>query len=435
MSLLAATLIISTAMAAEESTYEGPTGINFTGDAKLFYSTNDSMDPGYNNDKDAALFRKENSAGQAAVGLGLDANLTQNVQAGAHLTALTSLGLYNNVVANVWEGTPEDEFWFDQVWLAGTVGNTLGKIGRMELDTPLVFSEKWSIAANTFEAALLVNTDIPGTTVYGAYIGQSNGSGTKSGYAGVTNDFNNSKNTNFESFYGGAYAVGAVNNSWEPLTVQAWYYQAQHLLTAYWAEANLQMSGIEVGAQFTGANYKASGINTYINPTPAFTEDSSNTAFAAKLGYSMEKKFSVSGAFSQTGKDDKNGLGAGANLDGYGQSKLYTEAWWNYGYITANDTTSFNLTATTAEELTWAQLGLYATQATSKDAIFVTSSGKNVDNVMNEITLEAAKAFGPLNVGIYYILTNSTGDNVKAGEDEDKGQASNTVQAYLTYNF
>ena len=429
MSLLAATLIVSTAMAAEESTYEGPTGINFSGDAKLFYSTNDSMDTGYTTDPDGSLFRQNNSAGQAAVGLGLDANLTQNVQAGAHLTALTSLGLYNNIVANVWEGTPEDEFWFDQVWLAGTMGNTLGKIGRMELDTPLVFSEKWSIAANTFEAALLVNTDIPGTTVYGAYIGQSNGSGTASGFAGVTNDFNGTKNTNFESFYGGAYALGAVNNSWEPLTVQAWYYQAQHLLAAYWLEANLKMSGFELGGQFTGVDYSAAGANTYLGT--ALTEDSGNTAFAAKLGYSMDKKFAVSGAFSQTAKDDKNGLGAGGNLDGYGQSKLYTEAWWNYGYITQSDTTAYNITATTAKELTWAQLGLYFTQAKTKDG-FTGVNGVE-DALMTEVTLEAAQSFGPVDVGVYYIYTKADDQNQEKAKK--KGDASNTVQAYLTYAF
>ena len=419
MSLLAATLIASTAMAAEESTYAGPTGINFTGDAKLFYSTNDSMDTGYNTDPDGSLFRQNNSAGQAAVGLGLDANLTQNVQAGAHLTALTSLGLYNNIVANVWEGTPEDEFWFDQVWLAGSVGNTLGKIGRMELDTPLVFSEKWSIAANTFEAALLVNTDIPDTAVYGAYIGQSNGGGTKSGFSGVTNDFNGTKNTNFESFYGGAYAVGAVNNTWEPLTVQAWYYQAQHLLSTYWLEADIKMDmGLLLGGQYTG-----------IDETAALSNKSGN-AFAVMAGYEKEKAFTIKGSFSQT-SDEKTVKNVGANLDGYGQSKLYTEAWWNYGYITSSDTTAYNLTATVAEELTWAQLGIYFTQAKTKDG-FVGVNGVE-DSLMTEATLEAAKAFGPVNVGVYYIYTKADDQNQEKAVK--KGDASSTLQAYLTYEY
>ena len=440
MSLLAATLIASTAFAAENATtdagYNGPSNIKVSGDAKLFYSTNDSMDPGYNPDPDAALFRQENSAGQAALGLGVTADLTNNISAGTHLTALSSLGLANNLVANVWEGTPEDEFWFDQVWLAGTWGKTTAKIGRMELDTPLVFSEKWSIVANTFEAAVLINQDIPDTTLVGAYVGQSNGGGVSaavtganaSGYAGVTADFaGGSANTNFHSFYKGAYAAGAINNSWEPLTVQAWYYQAQSLLNTYWIQADLNIIGLDFGAQFVGLNETGGTING------TTLSNESATAFAGKIGYAMENTFTVSGAFSQTSKDATT-LNVGANLDSYGQTKLYTEAWWNYGYVTLADTTAINVTATIPEELTYVALGAYITQATTKDGI-VKNSGEVVDATMMEVTLEAAKSFGPLDVGVYYILTDSNADNVTAGDDNDEGQASNTVQAYLTYNF
>ena len=345
MSLLAATLIGSSASAFTID------NVKFDGTAKLFYSTNDSMDPGYTNDPDASLFRKENSAGQAALGVGATADLSEGVAAGVHMTALSSLGLYNNLVANVWEGTPEDEFWFDEAWVAGTVGKTTGKVGRMMLDTPLVFSETWSIASNTFEAAVVTNEDIPDTTVVGAYIGQSNGGGAKSGYAGVTNDFTadgveGASNTNFESFHEGAYAIGAINNSWEPLTVQAWYYQAEHLLSAYWLQGDLSMMGLDFGLQYAG-----------LQETAALS-DESNNAFAGKVGYAMKDTFAVSVAFSQTG-DKATEMNVGANLDGYGQSKLYTEAWWNYGYVTAPDTTAFNVTATTPEELTWVALGLF----------------------------------------------------------------------------
>jgi len=216
MSLLAAALIGSSAFAIDN--------VKVSGDAKLFYATMDGVDSGYNTNPDAGYFNEVSSAGQAALGLGLTADLTEGVSAGVHLTALSSLGLYNNLVSAVWEGTPEDEFWFDEAWIAGTVGKTTGKIGRMQLDTPLVFSEQWSIAYNTFEAAVVMNEDIPDTTLIGAYIGQTNGSGgTKSGYAGVTNDFAGaSANTNFASFGKGAYTAGVSNNSWSPLTVQAW---------------------------------------------------------------------------------------------------------------------------------------------------------------------------------------------------------------------
>jgi len=410
MSLLAATLIASSAFAIDN--------VKVSGDAKLFYSTNDSMFTDYTTDADGALFRQENSAGQAALGLGVTADLTEGVSSGVHMTALSTLGLYNNLVANVWEGTPEDEYWFDEAWIAGTVGKTTGKIGRMTLDTPMVFTETWSIAKNTFEAAVLLNQDIPDTTLVAAYVGQSNGGGlsaavagaTASGYAGVTADFaGGAANTNFHSFYSGAYAFGAVNNSWEPLTVQAWYFHAQHLLSAYWLQADLNIIGIDVGAQYTGTQETAA------------LSDESNSAFAVKAGYEMKDVFAVSAAFSQTG-DKATATQTGANLDGYGQSKLYTEAWWNYGYITMTDTTAFNVTATTPEALTWVSLGLYLTQSSTTDGI---APGTDLD--MTEVTLSASKSFGPLDASLVYINTNA--------DDQNNGDGSNTVQAYLTYNF
>ncbi len=404
MSLLAATLIASSAFAIDN--------VKVSGNASLFYATMDALDSGYNIDPDGAFFRQEDSAGQAALGLGMTADLTEGMSAGVHLTALSSLGLANTLVSNVWEGTPEDEFWFDEAWIAGTVGKTTGKIGRMQLDTPLVFSEMWSIAYNTFEAAVIINEDIPNTTLVAAYVGQSNGGGgTKSGFAGIINDFDGgSANTNFKSFHQGAYAFGAVNNSWAPLTVQAWYYQAQHLLSTYWVEADYASDfGLSLGAIYTG-----------LSETSALSNES-NDAFALKAGYEMEKTFAASVAYSQTGST-ATALNVGANLDGYGQSKLYTEAWWNYGYITMADTSAFNITASLPEELTWVALDFYYTQSTTTDGM-----APGTDLVMKEGTLAVSKSFGPLDSSLAYTYTDA--------DDQNNGDAYGNIQVYLTYNF
>ena len=404
MSLLAATLVASSAFAIDN--------VKVDGDAKLYYSTQDGAN-------DQSLFNQADSTGEAALRLGVTADLTENISAGATLYAVSTLGLYNNLVGATWTGGIQDNFWFGEAWLAGTVGKTTGKIGRMTLDTPMVFTETWSIVPNTFEAAVLINQDIPDTTLVGAYVGQSN-DGVMGG--GITdNGAGDATNNLFSSFYQGAYAVGAVNNSWKPLTVQAWYYQAQHLLSAYWVQGDLDISGIEVGVQATGTTETAA------------LSDESNNAFAGKIGYAMKDTFSVSAAFSQTG-DKATATNVGANLGGSGQSKLYTEAWWNYGLITRTDTTAFNVTATTAEALTWAQLGAYITSATTANGT-TDATATSVDATFMEVTLEAAKSFGPLDVGVYYILTDRNDANIKTGDAADKGQAYNTVQAYLTYNF
>ena len=402
MSLLAATLIASSAFAIDN--------VKVDGDTKLFYSTWD----GANGE---TLFDQGSAMGEASLRLGVTADLTEGVSGGATLYAISTLGLYNNLVGATWTGGLHDNFWFGEAWLAGTYGKTTGKIGRMELDTPMVFTETWSVVPNTFEAAVLINQDIPGTTLVGAYVGQSNdivvnGTGTDilpgTGAEDARSDV-------FSSFYQGAYALGAVNNSWEPLMVQAWYFQAQHLLSSYWVQGDLNIIGLDFGLQVAGTTETAA------------LSDQSNSAFAGKVGYSMKDTFTVSAAFSQT-DDGATTTAAASNLAGSGQSKMYSEAWWNYGYVGRPDTTAINVTATTPEELTWANLGLYLTQTTTKDGFAV-----GTDTEMMEVTLEAAKSFGPLDVGLYYIMTDATDQNIKFGDTE--GSAYSTVQAYLTYNF
>ncbi|MEA1919433.1 MAG: major outer membrane protein [Campylobacterota bacterium] len=412
MSLVAAMLLGASAFAIDN--------VKVSGDAKLFYTTQD--------DNKGELFDKGASTGEVALSLGVTADLTEGVSAGTTLNAITTLGLYNNLVSATWTGGIQDYYWFSEAWLAGTAGKTTAKVGRMQLDTPLVFSETWSVAPNTFEAAVLINTDLPGTTLVGAYVGQHNsasvlgggfdGSRIKRDDTGavvvnpddglpVIEPTGDSVNNAFESFYNGAYAIGAVNNSFAPLTAQAWYFDAPQAVKAYWLQADLNIEGIMAGLQYTGADWTIT--------------DSDNTAFAGMLGYEMKDTFTAKASFSSVDKDEKSGMGAGFNLAG-SQSKLYTEAWWYYGVITLPDTTAMNVTLT-APVADLFDAGVYYTQAT----IGKNGDGTAEDQDFSEATFELAKSFGPLDVGLYYIYTKYDADN--------EGDAYNTVQAYLTYNF
>ena len=78
--------------------------------------------------------------------------------------------------------------------------------------------------------------------------------------------------------------------------------------------------------------------------------------------------------------------------------------------------------------MTWVALGAYLTQVTVGE----NGTGADRKQDMTEVTLEAAKSFGPLDVGLYYILTDAEDQNL---DTAGNGQAYNTVQAYLTYNF
>jgi len=455
MSLVAALLIGSSAFAIDN--------VKVSGDAKLYYSTDDAVHnagPGIASD---SLFNKGSSKGEAALRIGMTTDLTKNISAGVSGTVISTLGLYNNLVSSTWTGGTEDTYVMDEAWLAATVGKTTAKIGRMKLDTPLVFTETWSLVENTFDSAVVINQDIPDTTLVGAYVGQGDGAAVLGG--GISQ-----ANSPMTSFYSGAYAIGVINNSVKPLTAQAWYYGAQadvnasqltggitgplgafpnaklSHVDAYWLQADLDAGslgakGVMAGAQYTHFKGDIKNVTGVNNVT--------NDAYALMLGYTMKDVATFKVAYSSVGKTNSaaktTGIGAGFNLatltDQSGtargaQSKLYTEAWWNYGYVTQADTASWNLSATS--KVAGIDLGAYYTQANQGNNDVVGS----FNNDMKEFTATAGKDFGPLNATLAYIYTKADDQNQKAKDGtyfdasvQHKGKAFNTVQAYLTYKF
>ena len=418
MSLVAALLIGSSAFAIENT--------KITGDANVYYMTQDKANSALAKG-DGGFFEAQNSAADIGLNLNVTTDLYKadavSISAGAGYTVLTTLGLENNLVGNVWGSSHtatigtgasygqaltgakvENSAWVNEAWVAATAGKSTVKVGRMALDTPLAFTETWSIEKNTFEAAVLINQDIPDTTLVGAFVG--NGNGTPDGKIsanGTTVRANLAVggvvNTNGDfSTYGtdGAYTIAAINNSWKPLTVQAWYYDVTRVATATWLEADLNMDGILAGLQYSDITPDAAGAKT-------------GTVFAGMIGYAMKDTFTAKFAYSATGTDG----GAGANTaTGTGASKLYTEAWWGYGNVTRVDTTSYNLTleGTVAD----IDLGAYGT-------ISQQNNGKNY----NEATFTAAKSVGPVDATLAYIYANSAADNSYV----------NAIQVYLTVNF
>ena len=425
MSLVAALLIGSSAFAIDN--------VKVSGDANVYYQTSDA------NNK--TLLEADSAAADIGVNLNVTADLVKNdsvsVSTGAGITALTTLGLENNLVNAVWGGAHtatanngssvglkvKDAMWVNEAWLAVTVAKTTAKVGRMALDTPLAFTETWSIEKNTFDAAVLINQDIPDTTLVGAFVGNGNGTENfgivhgapaSSNAAGIAPlvDANGKFNT-----YGtdGAYAIAAINNSWKPLTVQAWYYDVTRVATASWLQADLNLDGILVGAQYSGIavdNNVAAGV--------------SSDVYALMAGYTMKDTFTAKVSYSQVGKDFSAGFNtATANgttvggIAGTAQSKLYTEAWWNYGKVTQADSSAFNVTV--EGTVATVDLGAYYTQVDQ------TQTAGNND--LSEITITATKSMGPLDATVAYI--NATVEDNNPATDDN----SNTIQAYLTLNF
>ncbi|MBV5348157.1 hypothetical protein JZU61_00570, partial [bacterium] len=239
--------------------------VKVSGDAKLFYGT-DSQDQTGASTSDA-LFGYDNSYADTALRVSVTGDLTKGVSFGATGYAVSTLGLEENMVANTWTGAHDgtavgDNAWLGELWVAATLGKTTAKLGRMELDTPLAFSEKWSVVPNTFEAAVLINQDLPDTTLVGAWVGKSNGLDAANGLVGP--DANRDSIMRTDAQFGtfaaaGAYAAAVVNNSYKPATVQAWYYNVVDVADAYWLQADINcqlVKGLTIGAQYADMDTK-----------------------------------------------------------------------------------------------------------------------------------------------------------------------------------
>ncbi|HLD24056.1 MAG TPA: OprD family outer membrane porin [Sulfuricurvum sp.] len=240
--------------------------VKVNGEAKVWYQTFETEGVGQSTNGLDFFDHDVNSMANVKLSVGATADLLQNLSAGVKVSALTTLGLENNLVGDVSttkfdaEGNSvgtaklDDQSWVEELYLAYTAGKTTAKIGRQRLDTPLAFSENWNITENTFEAAVLLNNDLPDTTLVGAWVGKHNGVGLLKPTTGRGTTI--AYNGEFSTFGAdGAYAVAAINKSIPNTTLQAWYYNVGQIANAYWLQADAKVLGmLSLGAQFAGMN-------------------------------------------------------------------------------------------------------------------------------------------------------------------------------------
>jgi hypothetical protein len=433
MSLVAAMVVGATSAFALDN-------VKVTGDASLFYGTGNQQFKSNTTglQTDGTLGNKETSFADTAVRLGVTGDLMKGVSFGVTGYYVSTLGLENNLVSNTWTGAHgatlnngsqfgaqvNDASWVAEAWMAATAGKTTAKVGRMELDTPLAFSEKWSIVPNTFEGAVLINQDLPDTTLVGAWVGKGNGTNAlHAGYTGVVGvDHVVGADAAFNTYMNdGAYAVAAINNSFKPLTLQVWDYNVVNVANAVWAQGDIDCSlvkGLKIGAQYADLNPK--GL------LGGAAKKSNSNGYAGKLGYEGVENLKVSVAGSKTNKDGylKIANTATNNL-GTAQSKLYTEAYWNYGYVGNPGARAYALAA----EYNLAGIAKLGAQYTNVNGHAVNQP----DRKLQEAALTASKSFGPLDATLAYFSTKATDQNIKAGDTQ--GSRYDSVLAMLKLNF
>jgi imipenem/basic amino acid-specific outer membrane pore len=428
LSAVASTLLLAggdIAPAPEAVEVETVSPWTFGGDAKLYYSTDDFSD--------GDLFDQANSYGQAAISADVAYALTNTVKVNVGVTGLATLGLDDSVVSGVWlyaganalDGVLPftsigDALWIDTANITGTAmdGKVTYILGRTELDTPLAFSETWTIANNTFDAAVGMVSPMEGLTLVGAYIYDGNGNGDRVGTLG--GGFTGGDGyLPFAGVEEGAWAVAGIYAT-GGLTAQAWYYDVIDLAQAVWAQADYTMGAFSAGAQYGYMDPSDAG-----DALGADLSKNESTAYAFKLGYKMDA-LEAWAAYSAADEDGilpmtntatmAPALGSVDYMGWGNQSKLYTEAWWNYGFVGAPGADSIAVAASYAFAENMSLFGQYTTVS---DAFNTTD--------MDEFAAVLSTSMGALSVDLAYIWAEYT--------EGDMSEDGNTLQAYITYTF
>jgi len=347
ISLATASLIASSAVAADK-------GIDFTttGQAVVYYQTHND-----GKSDSADLFNQKASSANVGIQLDIASDLQNGFTFGSQLTYLGTSGLEKNLVSNVnqvggqvpvpnFVDTNEDgkkdnivkttnELALTKIFIAKQIANTTVKIGRQELPqslSPLAFTEGWDVFKNTFDAVLVVNTDIKDTTLVGAYVGRSTGMDLS-----TVDDLTVSSSAGALNVSKTAYMLTAQNKSLPMTTLTGSYYALAGIAAAdsadvVWMDASVQDKSLPMGfkAGVQGGMIMAEADNV-----------SNTSAMGVKASIAPMQNLRVCGAFSYVSgeKDAKRHLAAVKNTGTGVLTPLYTQMIKNADAIALDNNT------------------------------------------------------------------------------------------------
>ena len=359
---LVAALAMTTSVFANDAVDKAIDSVKVKGHVKLWYQT---MDHG--GIDDAGLFRYDgtkppnnNEWGDFAAQLNVTGGINDHLTYGVTLNGITSMGLEGHLVgaettrrmgnSSTFNGEDAQPFWFHEAYFNYKKGNTNVKVGRQELDTPLAWTEKWNATSNSFEAALLTNTDLPDTTLVAAWVAKGNGAtdslvapsqvfGAQPEYIGFMK-YGAVGNT------GGALVVAAINKSLSFMPVQIWGYHVPKVANAVWIQADASAKDMgplnKASLQLIGASIGTQGATEDYLKTVANSKTDMTSAVAAKVAANMGM-FNAYAAFSQTSEGNIPVANTATN---YKKTKLPTASIFSDGMVAAQpDTTAFKVGA------------------------------------------------------------------------------------------
>jgi len=420
VSLAAVAALTTGAMAADK-------GIDIvtTGQAVLYYQT---IDKDVADDK--GFFDSSNSRANVGLQLNLNADLKNNFTFGSQLSYLGTAGLENNLVDSVMQqnnsslinSDSSNDIMLTKIFVAKKIGNTTVKIGRQELPkslSPLAFSEGWNVFKNTFDAILAVNTDLPNTTLVGAYVSKSN----KNGFAADISDFSD-LTVDGSPVGKGTYLLTAQTTAIPMTTFTASYYTLHNVgdhsplgsgantpsisADAYWLDAKIADKSLPMGLSL--------GIQ-YGNVDPDTLEDT--TAYGVKIGAKPMPALTLCAAYT----DVDDGSVSVSNVGTGVKTPLYTQMIANQNAIKLDSETYMVKAAYSLGDM-----GTVIAQYADTDAGKVNRNGDNND--YNEFDFVYKLKAGGVDYLAAYVMTDYDKDSALSSTHD-----TDIIRFWARYNF
>lgn len=204
----------------------------------------------------------------------------------------------------------ENLAFLGEAYLQYDIGNTMFKIGRQQLATPLMQNHDLRILPSVYEAAIIRNKDIPDTMIEIGFVDR---------YTGFTSKENAFLDT--KTGKDGLVYISASNKSIDGLSLRAQYIDA------------LTNTNIRQSYTYADAKYSVPfGTNTYVKAQFGmndYLEGEDSTLFGAKIGTTL-------GIFSVAALYDKISDNA---FQAFESGPMYSD--WQQGYGPYEPSTAF----------------------------------------------------------------------------------------------
>ena len=349
-----------------------------SGKASIWYQTNDKAD----------LFDQASSIGNAGLELNYVTGDYNGLGFGVTGYALDSLNLHNDVVSNTPHGAlgvNETSSWLGEAYFTYKIDNTLVKVGRQNLKTPFANSDTWAVHPNNFEAVVVINTDLPNTTLIGAFVNKERTRSSRT----------------FTDFYNdGAWMVAAIYTGIENTPIKVFGYDVVDVAQAVYTDVSTKVGDITIAGQYL-----------LMMPDAAAANDTN--AFGLKASTKISG-ISLTGAVSMV---DDGALRVVNTADDMTKTPIFTATITGDGDISAaTDTIGYKLSAgmdvakDLSTSITW---GFYDHGEDSSATPLNTS-----DDSMAVELVAKYKGFENLTILTAYFYTDeATGTYLNAGDD------------------